>query len=184
MPPGKLARGLFGGFVVVILTVPGCRSGQKGPASVDPGVRAGAPGAGTPLNGLTVDETAFFQDGQARFAGVEVVQNGPNIGLGPRFNSNQCLSCHSQPAPGGTSPAQNPLFAVATLDGAKNAIPWFIIKNGPVREARFKMNNGVADGEVLLPVSGASGIATNILISDWYLKLQTWSNLQNPLHTE
>jgi CxxC motif-containing protein (DUF1111 family) len=145
---GKLARALFGGFVVVILTVPGCRSGQQRPAPVDPGVRAGGPGAGTPLNGLTADETAFFQDGQARFAEVEVVQNGLNIGLGPRFNSNQCLSCHSQPAPGGTSPAQNPLFAVATLDGAKNAIPWFIIKNGPAREARFKMNSGVADGEV------------------------------------
>jgi CxxC motif-containing protein (DUF1111 family) len=111
-------------------------------------VRGGAPGAGTPLKGLTADETAFFQDGQARFADVEVVQNGPNIGLGPRFNSNQCLSCHAQPAPGGTSPAQNPLIPVATLDGAKNAIPWFIIKNGPVREARFKMSNGAADGEV------------------------------------
>ncbi|MBV8116208.1 MAG: thiol oxidoreductase [Silvibacterium sp.] len=111
-------------------------------------MRSGAPGAGAPLKGLTADETAFFQDGQARFADIEVVQNGPNVGLGPRFNSNQCLSCHAQPAPGGSSPAQNPLFAVATLDGAKNTIPWFIAKNGPVREARFKKNNGVADGEV------------------------------------
>ena len=102
---GKLARALFGGFVVVVLNVPGCRSEQKRPAPVDPGVRGGAPGAGTPLNGLTADETVFFQDGQARFAQVEVVQNGPNIGLGPRFNSNQCLSCHAQPAPRRNQPA-------------------------------------------------------------------------------
>jgi CxxC motif-containing protein (DUF1111 family) len=144
----KVVRAVFAGFLVAILSASGCRSGPEGPGPVDPGVRGGAPGAGTPLKGLTADETAFFQDGQARFAEVEVVQNGPNVGLGPRFNSNQCLSCHSQPAPGGTSPAQNPLVAVATLDGAKNTIPWFITKNGPVREARFKTSNGVADGEV------------------------------------
>jgi CxxC motif-containing protein (DUF1111 family) len=35
------------------------------------------------------------------------VQGGANIGLGPRFNSNQCSSCHSQPAVGGTSPSAN-----------------------------------------------------------------------------
>ena len=42
---------------------------------------------------------------------------------------------------GGTSPAQNPLFTVATLNGAKNVVPWFITANGPVREARFKRSN-------------------------------------------
>jgi len=119
----------------------------KGP--VDPGVRGGPPGAGGPLTGLTADETAFFQDGQTRFAEVEVVANGANNGLGPRFNSNQCLSCHSQPSGGGTSPLQNPLIAVAALNGAKNMIPWFITQNGPVREARFKLNsNGTSDGGV------------------------------------
>jgi CxxC motif-containing protein (DUF1111 family) len=41
------------------------------------------------------------------------------------------------------------LIAVATLNGAKNTVPWFIAPNGPVREARFKHSaNGVADGEV------------------------------------
>jgi CxxC motif-containing protein (DUF1111 family) len=115
---------------------------------VDPGVRGGPPGAGGPLPGLTADETAFFQDGQGRFAETEVVQGGSNNGLGPRFNSNQCLSCHTQPASGGTSPAKNPLPDVATLNGAKNTVPWFIAPNGPVREARFKKSNGVADGGV------------------------------------
>jgi Di-haem oxidoreductase, putative peroxidase len=102
----------------------------------------------TPLKGLTADETAFFQDGQSRFADIEVVTGGANNGLGPRFNSNQCLSCHAQPAGGGTSPAQNPLIVVATLNGAKNTVPWFIAQNGPVREARFKKSNGVSDGSV------------------------------------
>jgi CxxC motif-containing protein (DUF1111 family) len=41
------------------------------------------------------------------------------------------------------------LIAVATLNGAKNTVPWFITQNGPVREARFKRStNGVSDGEV------------------------------------
>jgi len=122
--------------------------GQSKKAPVDPGVRGGPAGAGTPLKGLTADETTFFQDGLARFAEIETVTNGTNNGLGPRFNSNQCLSCHSQPGPGGTSPVQNPMIAVATLNGAKNTVPWFITQNGPVREARFKTSNGVSDGSV------------------------------------
>jgi CxxC motif-containing protein (DUF1111 family) len=41
------------------------------------------------------------------------------------------------------------LIEIATLDGARNAVPWFITKNGPVREARFKRDsNGTSDGEV------------------------------------
>jgi CxxC motif-containing protein (DUF1111 family) len=116
---------------------------------VDRGVRGGAPGVGGALPGLTSDEAQFFQDGLARFQDVEVVTGGANNGLGPRFNSNQCSSCHLQPAVGGTSPRPNPLIAVATLNDAKNALPWFITNNGPVREARFKRNpNGTPDGGV------------------------------------
>src|SRR6266436_227252 len=116
---------------------------------VDPGVRGGAAGAGGPLQGLTADESVFFRDGLARFAEIESVTGGNNNGLGPRFNSNQCLSCHSQPAGGGSSPARNPLFQVATLQGARNAVPWFITQNGPIREARFKRSSsGTPDGEV------------------------------------
>jgi CxxC motif-containing protein (DUF1111 family) len=124
---------------------------------VDPGVRGGAAGAGGPLQGLTADETTFFLDGQARFAEIEVVNNGSNNGLGPRFNSNQCFSCHSQPSMGGTSPAKNPLPDVAALAGAKNVVPWFIVPNGPIREARFK-KSGNADGEVhdLFVITGRS----------------------------
>jgi CxxC motif-containing protein (DUF1111 family) len=136
------------GIVAVALTTGVGTFGQSKAGPLDPGVRGGAAGAGGPLVGLTADETAFFQDGLARFAEIESVTNGANNGLGPRFNSNQCLSCHAQPGAGGSSPAQNPQIAVATLNGAKNIVPWFITPNGPTREARFKRSNGVADGSV------------------------------------
>jgi CxxC motif-containing protein (DUF1111 family) len=125
----------------------------------DPGLRGGAAGAGGPLTGLTSDEAAFFQDGLARFAQVESVTGGQNSGLGPRFNSHSCLSCHSHPNVGGTSPATNPLITIATLQGAKNTVPWFITQKGPVREARFKLNpDGTNDGGVhnLFVVTGRS----------------------------
>jgi len=122
-------------------------SGQGGPT--DPGVRAGAAGAGQSLSGMVADETAFFQDGRGRFAEVESVTGGSNNGLGPRFNSNSCASCHSQPAMGGTSPAMNPEIAVATLNGATNSIPWFVTAGGPTRESRFQRNpDGTPDGGV------------------------------------
>jgi CxxC motif-containing protein (DUF1111 family) len=138
----------FGAIVAAALAIGVYTFGQTRSAPVDPGVRGGPAGAGTPLKGLTADETAFFQDGQAKFADIESVTNGSNNGLGPRFNSNQCFSCHAQPDEGGSSPAQNPLIVVATLNGAKNTVPWFITQNGPVREARFKKSNGVSDGSV------------------------------------
>ncbi len=145
-------------FVAAVLAT-SCVRTWAAKLPVDAGVRGGAAGAGAPLPGLTADETAFFKDGLARFADIEVVSGGNNNGLGPRFNSNQCLSCHSQPAAGGSSPLRNPLIGVATLNGAKNVTPWFITPNGPVREARFKRNpNGTNDGGVhdLFVITGRS----------------------------
>src|SRR5450432_4004787 len=99
----------------------------------DPGMRHAASDNGPPLPlaGLTADELAFFQDGLARFSTVKVVASaeGDNSGLGPRFNSDQCSSCHLQPYIGGSSPAVNPLLAVANADGAMNTLPWFITQN-------------------------------------------------------
>src|SRR5207249_9153122 len=96
-------------------------------------------------------EVFFFQaeDG-IRVRNVTGVQTcALPIWLGPRFNSNQCLSCHSQPSVGGSSPATNPLIRIATLEGARNVVPWFITHNGPIREARFKRNpDGTNDGGV------------------------------------
>src|SRR5258708_279656 len=118
------------GWVSVI-----CSCSQAARAPVDRGVRGGAPGAGSALKGLTADENAFFQDGLVRFSQIESVTGGQNNGLGPRFNSNSCLSCHVQPSVGGSSPATNPSIAIATLNGAKNVVPWFIAQHGPIRAA-------------------------------------------------
>ena len=157
MKLGRIGPKSLSPILTVALITCGYAFGQTRSAPVDPGVRGGAAGAGGPLQGLTADETAFFLDGQARFAEIEVVNNGSNNGLGPRFNSNQCFSCHSQPSMGGTSPAKNPLPDVAALAGAKNVVPWFIVPNGPIREARFK-RSGNADGEVhdLFVITGRS----------------------------
>jgi len=155
----KVASKIFGGIVAAILVTCVCMAGSRAQGPVDPGVRGGTAGAGGPLPGLTADESAFFQDGLSRFLDIETVTGGNNTGLGPRFNSNQCFSCHSQPDAGGSSPAKNPLIAVATLNGAKNTVPWFIAPNGPVREARFKRNpDGTNDGGVhsLFVITGRS----------------------------
>src|SRR5258708_18802519 len=160
-----------GVVVIAALSLSVGAFGQSKPGPIDPGVRGGTSGAGGPLKGLTADETAFFQDGQTRFAEVDGVTKGANNGLGPRFNSNQCMSCHAQPEEGGSSPAQNPLIAVATFNGAKNKVPWFITAKGPVRETRFKRSaNGTADGEVhnLFVITGrADAVGCNIAQPDF-----------------
>jgi len=119
--------------------------GQSSPK--DPGVRGGTVNSGQPLASVATTPGApdFFANGLLRFQEIESVQGGANNGLGPRFNSNQCASCHSQPAIGGTSPSAtvfpfvgpNPETLVYSLDGAQNTLPSFITPNGPVREARF-----------------------------------------------
>ena len=93
------------------------------------------------------------------------------MGLGPRFNSNQCSSCHAQPAIGGTGPATNPQFLFTSNGVAPgNTTPSFITANGPTREARFPFffnNNGSVNTnapnggvEDLFTVTGRSDAGT------------------------
>src|SRR5207245_2681032 len=113
--------------------------------AVDPGVRGGPAGAGGPINGLTARQFEFFTDGKADFEEVEGVADG----LGPRMNLDSCVGCHAQPATGGTSPFVNPQVAFASKGGGTDRVPFFIMLNGPVREARFKFNpDGTRDGGV------------------------------------
>src|ERR1700733_8712866 len=113
-------------------------------AQTDPGVQAANRGTGAALPSVLVNDNpgilAFFENGQKRFQAVESVSNSPtgNNGLGPRFNSNSCVSCHAQPAVGGTGAAVNPQFQF-TSDGVapSDTTPFFITANGPTREARF-----------------------------------------------
>jgi CxxC motif-containing protein (DUF1111 family) len=107
----------------------------------DPGVQSGNRGTGATLINPANDKNgfyAFFQDGFNRFQEVETVSNSANVGLGPRFNSNQCSSCHAQPAVGGTGAAVNPQFQFTSNGVAPgNTTPYFITANGPTLEARF-----------------------------------------------
>src|ERR1051325_10325165 len=96
-------------------------------AQTDPGPRAGSPGAGGPIAGLTVKEGKFFDSGLDAFSEVDGVADG----LGPRFNLDSCAGCHAAPTPGGTSPAVNPQIPAALKNGASNRIPPFIQPNGP-----------------------------------------------------
>jgi CxxC motif-containing protein (DUF1111 family) len=172
MTKGQTAAcNILAGIVATFTSYAGT-SNHLATAPVDPGVRGGAPGAGTALQGLTADETAFFQDGLVRFAEIESVMGGQNNGLGPRFNSNSCLSCHAQPSVGGSSPAANPAIAIATLNGAKNVVPWFIVQNGPIREARFRRNpDGTNDGGVhdLFVITGRSDAASCNIVQPNFL---------------
>jgi len=125
----------------------------------DPGPRAGAAGAGGYYPTLNSTEQAAFTAGLARFIEVndQVPRGNGAGGLGPGFNSNSCVSCHSQPAPLGTSPSPsspqvpqaNPVIAAGLSTGAANVIPSFITADGPAREARFlRKADGSPDGGV------------------------------------
>ncbi len=152
--------------IVALLCIP-----QLTLAQTDPGVQSGNRGTGATLipSGDSTGFLAFFNDGQKRFQDVESVSNSPNgnNGLGPRFNSNSCSSCHAQPAVGGTGAAMNPQFAFAGSSVAPNdATPYFITATGPTREARFPFffnSNGSANTsnpnggvETIFTVSGRS----------------------------
>ncbi len=146
-------------------------------AQTDPGVQSGNRGTGGAFSSVLANSPsgilAFFTDGQNRFQAVEAVSNSPagNNGLGPRFNSNSCSSCHGQPAVGGTGAAVNPEFSFASNGVAPGSTtPNFITANGPTREARFPFffnsngsanlnspNGGVED---LFTVTGRSDAGT------------------------
>jgi CxxC motif-containing protein (DUF1111 family) len=112
----------------------------------DPGVQNEERGTGRPLFGLSPEENEMFEVGLEDFAEEE----GVGDGVGPRFNFVGCGGCHSQPAIGGTSPRENPLFRVTDeLGFTGNVIPSFIRRNGPIREARLQFKpDGSRDGGV------------------------------------
>jgi len=146
-------------------------------AQTDPGVQSGNRGTGAALSSVLSNSPSgilsFFTDGQKRFQDVESVSNSPtgNNGLGPRFNSNSCSSCHAQPAVGGTGAAMNPEFSFTSNGTApKDTTPYFLTATGPTVEARFPFffnsngtpnynspNGGVED---LFTVSGRSDAGT------------------------
>jgi CxxC motif-containing protein (DUF1111 family) len=150
--------GMFAGVALLLVTAT-MGWAQK---ATDPGVRGGAAGAGKPFAGLTSDQLGELPDFIAAFNRVaSVVGTGVSGGgLGPRFNSNSCASCHAQPANGGSSPLSNPLFAVFHASGATNTMPSFITTSGPVLNARFPFQSDhlTPDGQMkqLFTIAGRS----------------------------
>lgn len=149
----------------------------------DPGVRPGPAGGGQPLPGLQINENKMFLEGKLRAEELEgtcdscgdvpgggetgedplLATKTNSAGLGARFNGDQCIVCHSQPAIGGSGgflvpnpgeprPRQpeNPLFdLVPHRKGATNRVPSFITRFGPIREVRFLFKpDGTRDGGV------------------------------------
>ena len=156
-----------------------------GAASIvkDIGLRGGAPGAGNPLSDLNPFELALFNEGKERVGELEttcttcaaLTSGAPTgespllatrtsaVGLAARFNADQCIVCHSQPAVGGSGGfltpnpkesahriAENPLFdLVPHRFNQSNVVPSFIKQYGPVRIARFiKKPDGTPDGKI------------------------------------
>jgi len=161
-------------------------------AQTDPGVQSGNRGTGATLIPQN-DQTgflAFFNDGLNRFQDVESVSKSPtnNNGLGPRFNSNSCGSCHAQPAVGGTGAATNPQFTFAGSSVAPDdATPYFVTATGPTREARFPFffnsngsanlnspNGGVED---LFTVSGRSDAGSCTLAQPSFAAAKAANNI-------
>jgi hypothetical protein len=167
-------------------------------AQKDPGVRKGPSGGGNPLSGLTDVELSLFNEGLQRALQLEavcddcadltlgtfvdpskgkLVTQTNSAGLGTRFNGDQCLSCHNQPALGGSGGfmvpnpqdppnrqrvPENPMFdLIPHRKGATNSVPSFITQYGPIREVRFASRpDGTADGGVhqLFTVVGRSDV--------------------------
>lgn len=143
-------------FTVSLLAFPVITFAQS-----DPGPRNGSPASGTATPNLTAIEQAAFSLGRTTFQEVDSVSGtlSDGSGLGPRFNMDSCAGCHAFPDVGGSSPPINPQIEVATKAGARNSIPSFISRYGPVREARFvRDSTGAADGGVhdLYVITGRS----------------------------
>ncbi|MFO1040225.1 MAG: di-heme oxidoredictase family protein [Planctomycetaceae bacterium] len=69
-------------------------------ASAQSGGPPPPPKFGEPLPGLTSQQLAAFKAGKDDF----VERENPGSGLGPIFNRDSCVACHSGPAVGGASP--------------------------------------------------------------------------------
>ena len=132
----KLRTEFFAVALICFLVVSLVGATPTGFHATDPGVQEGLPNAGSPFSTLTGSELDLFKAGKDAFQEAE----GVGDGLGPRFNLDGCAACHAAPDVGGTSPAVNPQVAVATAFGADNSVPFFVTRDGPVREARFKYN--------------------------------------------
>ena len=117
-------------YSIVILALAGTlvtSSGQQARPNHPPAVTkmkiASSPTIfGDPLPGLSTTETSNFTVGQAQFQ----VFDGPADGLGPIFNAQSCVVCHTQPittaTPTITNNGENPAIISGITTGGASAI--------------------------------------------------------------
>lgn len=163
-----------------LLMVLGKQLVASGSLATDPGVRGGPPGAGGFVTGFVGQQAQVAADVQPFFSQVNSVTTAP-LGLGPRFSSNSCASCHAQPAIGGASPASNPLFSVYQLDGATNTMPSFETPTGPVLVPRFPFESDqvTPDGfaHQLFVITGRSDAGSCNIAQPNFTQAQSQNNL-------
>ena len=118
MAPAKIRLLRFSTLAALVFAASATTYAQK-----DHGVRPGPPGAGGPVQPLTANELAIFNEGVQRAIQLEAVcddctdvtigaytdpakanlrSTTNSSGLGVRFNGDQCTVCHNQPALGGS----------------------------------------------------------------------------------
>jgi len=124
-------------LTIAVLCLSGINSAQT-----DPGVQGGNRGTGAALSSVQSDDNAgilaMFTNGQSRFQEVDAVSGAGDTGLGPRFNSNSCSSCHAQPAIGGSGAANNSQATfISTGVAPRDSMPYFVTPTGPTVEVRF-----------------------------------------------
>jgi len=142
---------LVAASVVALMSKPAVVHGSA--LATDPGPRPLPSASGAFYSNLSSAQNSITHRLTQIFTEVNFVAGGPlvkTVGLGPRFNSNSCSSCHAYPAVGGSSPPSNPLFGIYQLQGATNTMPYFITTTGPVLVARFpyKSDGVTPDGGV------------------------------------
>src|SRR5712692_6493097 len=180
-------------LMVVMSAAPANAQTLSSPPATDPGVQAASRGTGAGVGSLSKADGSlqFFKNGLGRFQDMETVSGGANVGLGPRFNSISCVSCHSQPAAGGSGPAVNPQFTFT--NGAQPRVapndttPYFIRADGPTREARFpfffdnsgNVNTNAPNGGVedLFTVSGRADASSCVLQQPPFDKAKAANNI-------
>ena len=98
---------------LVLLLVLSLRRGRTD-AEADARVEAGL---GQPIPGLSDSQLDQFEQGREVFAR----RFRPSEGLGPHFNAASCLSCHEEPAAGGSAPRYRDFFLVAQMNAEGKA---------------------------------------------------------------
>jgi len=103
---------------IALFSITACDIPQNSPTATDPTFAGGVEAVparvlGQPLQGLTADEVARFEDGRDEFEEIDTVEEG----LGPVFNEASCATCHTNPL-GGSNERIETRFGRLDANGA------------------------------------------------------------------